>query len=142
VELIKKWVQAYENEDIAALREMYSTELVSIGPQYNQEWPYDTLNSTASWFEEIDSMKIEVITMLPETVKEGDLAGDWVLVWADISWYDVKAEKSVKIMWHSPMRIKEGKIVYEVAYWNQWDLFKQLGAKLEWPDDDEGEKED
>jgi len=58
-----------------------------------------------------------------------------VLVWSNITWYDIKAEKKVKIMWHSPMRIEEGKIVLEVAYWNQWDLFKQLGAELKWPEE-------
>jgi len=134
VELIKKWVQAHENEDIETLREIYSTELVSLGPQHDQEWPYDTLNSTEEWFQSVDSIKFEVINILPKTVEEGDLAGDWVLIWANLSWYDIKSEKKMKIMWHSPMQIEEGKIVLEAAYWNQWDLFKQMGAELKWPD--------
>ena len=137
VELIKKWAEALNNEDIETLRELYSTELVSIGPQYDHEWPYDTLNSTEKMFQNTDSLKVDILIMLPKTVEEGDLAGDWVLVWADISWYNIKAEKKVQIMWHSPMRIEEGKIVYEVAYYNQWDMYKQMGAKLEWPDDED-----
>ncbi len=143
LELVKKMVQAYENEDIDALKEIYSPDLVSIGPSIDHEFNYDTIMaSNEYWFKQADSIKFNVITMLPETVDEGDLAGDWVLLWANVSWYNIKSGKKLIVMYHTPLQIEEGRIVYEVDYWNQWDVFKQLGAELEWPDDDEGDEED
>ena len=137
VELAKNMVQAMENEDIDALKELYAEGAVSIGPRHDM---VDTVgeeywNSSAGWFEGSDSIKLDVISILPESVDEGDLAGDWILIWANVQWYDVKAEKTLIAMWHSPLRIEDGKIVYEVSYINQWDIFKQLGATIEWPDD-------
>ncbi len=134
VEVVKTMLTAVENEDIEALMEVYSPELVSYGPRHDQEWHWDTLNSTKKWFESVDSIKVGIIAILPHTVEEGDLAGDWVMVWANLSWYNPKAEKKVKIMWHSPYMIEDGKIVQEAAYWNEWDVFKQLGAELKWPE--------
>jgi ketosteroid isomerase-like protein len=138
LELVKKMVQAYENEDMAALREIYSPDLQSVGPQVKYDFPYDTIMaSNEDWFKQADSIKFDVDIMLPEIVKEGDLAGNWVLLWADISWYDLKSGKKLKVMYHSPLRIENGRIVFEAAFWDEWDAFKQLGAKLEWPDADE-----
>ena len=37
-------------------------------------------------------------------------------------------------MSHTPMRIEDGKIAYMASYWNQWDLYQQLGAELKWPE--------
>ena len=143
LELVKKMVQAFENEDIDALKEIYSTDLVSYGPRYEPEYSYDTIMAfNEEWFKGADSIKFDIINMLPETVDEGDLTGDWVLLWANVSWFDLEAGKKIKIMFHAPMRIEDGKIVFEVDYWNQWDVFKQLGAEIEWPDEDEGEVED
>ena len=39
------------------------------------------------------------------------------------------------IMYHSTEMIKDGKIFMEANYWNQWDMYKQLGAELKWPDE-------
>ena len=140
VELIKKMLTAYENEDIETIKEVYAPNCMSIGPRHDQvdttlSWIEDNMN----WFESSDSIKFDIIKLLPQTVDEGDLAGDWVLAWVNIYWYDIKAEKKLIAMWHTPFRIEDGKIVYEVSYWNQWDVYKQLGAELKWP---EKEKEE
>jgi ketosteroid isomerase-like protein len=144
VELVKKMIQAYENEDLATLGEIYSPDLKNYGPMIDLVFPYDSvLEGNKGWFKMADSIKYDVIAILAHTVDSGDLAGDWVMLWANVSWYDIKPAKKVSVMYHSPMQIKDGKIVQAVDYWDEWDAYKQLGAKLEWPDnDDEGDMED
>ena len=136
IEVVKKLLKAAENEDIDAWKEVVSEGTVIHGPQHDY---YDTLTSEGiqEWFNNVDSLKFDVIKILYDVVEEGDLIGDWVLLWCYESWYSVKDEKKVKILWHAPMRIEGGKIVYMASYWNQWDLYKQLGAELEWEDDDD-----
>ncbi len=135
VELVKKTLKAYETEDLDVIKEGYAPNCVSIGPRHDQvDSTTSWIESTSGWFEAIDSFKADIIKLLPYTIDEGDLAGDWVLAWANLEWYEVESGKTVFVMWHSPMRIEEGKIVYEVSYFNQWDVFKQLGAEMKWPE--------
>ncbi|MFC2113040.1 nuclear transport factor 2 family protein [Bacteroidota bacterium] len=139
IEVVKKLIAAYEAEDMEAIKTLYAPGAVSVGPRHHDMDTVDAemYKDMEAWFASVDSMKYDVITILYESGDEGDLAGDWALVWADVSWYSVKADKTLKVMWHSPMRIENGQVVYEVSYVNQWDLYEQMGAELKWDDDDE-----
>ena len=135
IELVKKFLKASENEDIEAWKEVMADGAVWYGPRYEQ---YDTVDADfwegiKGWFKSIDSVEFDVVEILAHNIEEGDLAGDWVLLWCFESWYSLEAEKKVTVFWHAPMRIEEGKINWVTSMWNQWDLYKQLGAKLNWP---------
>lgn len=135
IALIKNMFKAVENENIEAVKGFYSDSVGIVGPNFNEWSGYDDMvKSSTSWFEESDSIKVDIFAIMAQTVKEGDLAGDWVFLWADCSWYEVKAQKKVKIMYHAAEKVQDGKIVIEGNYWNQWDAFKQLGAELKWPE--------
>ena len=135
IELVKKMIQAYENEDVEALKEIYSVDLESRGPLHDESWPYDSIiKGNAGWFEMADSIKYDVDYIMHEVVEKEEIAGNWVLLWATISWYNIKSEKTYMVDYHSPIRVEDGKIVYEHSYWNQWDYFKQAGAELKWPE--------
>lgn len=143
VELVKKLLASFENEDLEATKELFAEGCEWYGPRDDQ---YDTVDNdfwagVEDWYNTVDSLKYDVIAILPHTVEEGDLEGDWVFLWCFENWYSIENEKSLRILWHCPMLIEDGKIVYVASIWNQWDLYKQLGAKLEW-EDDEGEDED
>ena len=135
VALVKDMFKAMENEDIEAVKGFYSDSVGITGPVFG-EWigMEQMVKDLTSFFEEADSIKCNIFAILPWTIEEGDLAGDWVLQWADFSWYEVKAQKKIMIMYHSAERIQDGKIIVEGNYWNQWDTFKQLGAELKWPE--------
>jgi ketosteroid isomerase-like protein len=146
MELVMKMLQAYENEDIETIKEVYSPDVTSDGPSVGEGVGLEEmLESNKEMFEGVDSIRIKVRAMLPYTVDaeaDEDLAGDWVFFWADIGWHVVEAGKTVWTRWHSPVKIKDGQIVYEVTYMNQWDLFNQLGAEIKWPDKDKKKAED
>lgn len=139
IEVAKKFMKAMEMEDIQTYQSLLAEDAVFVGPVYGSETKTDSAHfaGQAKWFESVDSLQYNVLSMLHETVDEGDLAGDWVLIWCYPSWYAIKYEKSVKIMAHFAMRIEDSKIVYGVSYWNQLDLYKQLGAKVKWPEKEE-----
>ncbi len=135
IELVKKMMAAFENEDIETLMDIYSPDAISEGPMLKHEFPYDSIMAgNAEWFASSDSIKWDVNHIMATKVEEGDLAGDWVLLWAHVSWYDLESGKTLEVRYHSPLQIEDGKIVFEVGYWNQWDVFSQLGAELKWPE--------
>jgi len=62
------------------------------------------------WYVETsDSIKVNIFAIMAQTVEEGDLAGDWVFQWSDVSWYEVKAGKKITIMYHSAEKSRMAK---------------------------------
>jgi ketosteroid isomerase-like protein len=133
--LVKDLFKAVENENIEAVKGFYSDSVAIVGPNFNEWTGYeDMVTGMTAWFDGADSIKANIFAILAHTVKEGDLAGDWVLVWADMSYYDLEVSKSIKLMYHTAEKVENGKVIVEGNYWNQWDAYKQMGAELKWPE--------
>ncbi len=135
IALVKNTFKAIENENLEALKGFYSDSVGVVGPAFNS-WigKEQLIKNLASWFESADSVKFDIFYILAETIEQKDLAGDWVLLWADASYYDVAAQKKIKFSYHAGEKIQDGKIVIEGNYWDEWDIYKQLGAELKWPE--------
>ena len=135
IALVKSMFKAMEDENLEAVKGFYSDTVAIVGPNFNQWTGYeDMTKSMPEWFATADSIKMDIFAIMAQTVKEKDLAGDWVFLWANVSYWEVKAGKKVKIMYHAADKVQDGKIVLEGRYWNQLDQFKQLGAELKWPE--------
>jgi len=141
IEVVMNLLEAFENEDMEALKELWAEDATLYGPLHDQ---MDTVvpGDMQVWFDHADSIEFDVTFIMHEVIEEGELAGNWVLLWCFESWFEVEAEKRVTIIWHAPMQIEDGKVVHMTSIWNQWDLYKQLGYELEWDDDDDNEHDD
>lgn len=136
IALVKDLCKAIENEDIEGIKGFVSDSVVSYGPSFGYTESLDEyVNDWTQTFIDIDSMKIDIFQILAETVTEGDLAGDWVLLWSDVSFYFPETGKKVNLMYHSANLIEDGEIRILANYWNQWDMYAQLGAELLWPEE-------
>ena len=135
ITLVKELFKSVENENIEAVKGFYSDTVAVAGPNFNEWTGYeDMVKSMSGFFEEADSIKFDIYAIMAQTVKEGNLAGDWVFLWSDVSYWDLKAARKIKLMYHAAEKIQDGKIVLEGNFWNQWDMYKQLGAELKWPE--------
>jgi hypothetical protein len=135
IALVKDMFKALENENIEAVKGFYSDSAGILGPSFN-EWIglEQAVKNMTDMCKTSDSIKFDIFAIMAETIEEGDLAGDWVLVWADVSWYDVILQKKIKIMYHVAEKIQDGKITIEGNYWDELDMYKQMGAELKWPE--------
>jgi|GEM_PF-1532448 len=135
IALVRDVFKAIESENIEAVAGFYSDSAGFVGPAFNS-WTgkEETVKGLTSWFESADSIKFDIFYIMAETVEQENLAGDWVLLWADVSFYDLNAQKKIMLMYHATEKIQDGKIVIEGNYWNEWDVYKQMGAELKWPE--------
>lgn len=136
VALVEKYITAFETGDYDMWKELCSEDYVSLGPGLNAEIDLDGLiESMKSFDEAVDSLETHKIAILPHTVEEGDLAGDYVFWWGSNSAYFVEAGKSAELPLHTVYCIEEGKIAWSADYWDSGDLKRQLS------DDSEKKKE-
>ena len=136
ITLVKDFFKAIENENIEAMKGFLSDSVVSYGPSFDYTGNLEEIvNYWTQTFKDIDSLKFDIFEIMSETIPEGNLAGDWILQWADVSFYSPTGEKKVKLMVHTAQMIEDGKISIFAEYWNQWDMYKQMGAELKWPEE-------
>jgi ketosteroid isomerase-like protein len=129
VAVVEKYLAAFETGDFESWREICTDSFITLGPQISSQASLDEyIESMAGFNEATDSARIHTIAILPYTVEEGDLAGDWVFWWGTNSAYFVKQGKSVEIMIHTVFKMKDGKIEWEADYWDTGDLQKQLAG--------------
>ena len=138
VELINKLIASYEAEDIEAFKEVFDTSVSNVGPGMKDEVNYDQLvKGMEVMFEKWDSIKLDVISILPQHSDKEGIEGDWVMLWTGVSMYNLEHGKTIEFPYHSVARIENGKIVFEADYFDTWTINKQLGYEMELDDDDD-----
>ena len=127
VALAEKFIAAFESGEMEAWREICSEEFVTWGPGIESESTLDEyIESMEGFHEAVDSVKFETIAILPHTILEGEIAGDYVFWWGTNSGYFVEEGKSVNLMLHTVYKIVDGKIEFTADYWDTGDLKSQL----------------
>jgi len=132
IALVKKYMAAYEAEDIETMKSLSDDSLVIVGPghkdllgykEYYEDW-------VPGIFDREDSRHYNVITMTQISTQQEGIAGDWVLCWADFSYFDLGTQKTVKFPIHFASLVKDGKIKMIARYYDQLDIYNQLGFEL------------
>ena len=127
VALVQQFMDAFVSGETDVWREICAEDFVTLGPGIESELTLEEyIENVAGLREAVDSMKSETIAILPHTVEEGDLAGDYVFWWGTNSGYFIEEGKSVKLMIHTVYQIEDGKIKWDADYWDTGDLKRQL----------------
>lgn len=132
IALVKKYMTAYEAEDIETMKALSDDSLLIIGPGHMDEIGYKEYYE--KWvpliFETEDSRHYDVIAMTHLSATEKGIEGDWVLCWADFSYFHLESQKTIQFPIHFAALIKNGKIRIIARYYDQLDIYTQLGFKL------------
>ena len=132
IALVKKYMAAYEAEDIETMKSLSDDSLLIVGPGHEDE--LDFREYYEEWvpriFETEDSRHYNVITMTQFSTQQEGIAGDWVLCWADFSYFHLGTQKTVTFPVHFASLVKDGKIQFIARYYDQLDLYTQLGYEL------------
>ena len=127
--LVKKYMEAIVSGDTSNLEGFLADNYQSLGPNFN-----DSINKTrtvedikASWRSRWRSVEYKRYTMLSATNTEPGVEGDWVLDWAAVTIHSKDKTPSFTINWHGAFRVKDGKIDREIDFFNEADIYKQIG---------------
>lgn len=130
-ELIKSYVQAVESNDEATIATLLDDNYVGLGPSASdsidkngviENWQYNMANL----YESIKYNKSRIISV---NVPDGENKGEWVSNWAELTIAYKTGEQAV-IWANSVYQIAEGKIIKSYTFYNEADVYRQLGYEL------------
>jgi len=133
--IAQKYMMAVETMNIGSMETLLADNYIGYGPSVgdstNKEeailsWKYNIENL----YESIEYTRHQELAV---TVKEGQVAGDWVLNWAFLTIKYKDGRGPVNIWVNAVYRIENGKIVLSRTFYNEADVLRQLGYTIEPP---------
>jgi len=134
-ELIKKYVTAVEQNDVATMESLLAEDYMGLGPSAKDSinkvdvilnWQYNMENL----YESIHYDKSRTIAV---TVPDGENEGEWVSNWAQLTITYQSGEKAT-IWVNSVYEIENDQIVKSYTFYNEADVYRQLGFVFIQPD--------
>jgi hypothetical protein len=136
VELIKKYVEAVEQNDTAVMENLLADDYVGLGPSVNDS--IDKTGAIANWKENIanlyESIKYSKSRVLSANVPDGENKGEWVSNWAELKIVYKKDQKEVTVWTNTVYKIENNKITKSLTFYNEADVLEQLGYVFINPD--------
>jgi hypothetical protein len=137
LEIAKKYMQAVESNDVAAMSNLLADNYKGYGPNdgdsTNKEeaiknWKYNAENL-------YESIKYSRHFNVAVTVKEGEeaLPGDWVSNWAYLTIKYKDGRGPVHVYLNAIYKIENGKIALSRTLYNEADVLRQLGYQFTTP---------
>lgn len=129
VKLIDRYVQAVEDLDYGTMENLLDDEYLGLGPSYGDsirkpEAIQNLKSNIENLYERIDYDKSRNLAV---HVPDGPDKGDWVSNWAELSITYKNSGKKVKVWANSVYKVREGKIVKSMTFYNEADVLEQLG---------------
>ncbi|MFD1315485.1 nuclear transport factor 2 family protein [Namhaeicola litoreus] len=134
--LIKKYVLAVEENDIATMESLLADNYVGLGPSANDS--INKVGALENWQVNImnlyESVKYSKSRIISVKVPDGENKGEWVSVWAELKIVYKQDKKEVTVWTNSVYLIENGKIVRSFTFYNEADVLEQLGYVFINPD--------
>lgn len=127
-ELVKMYVNAVESNDVETMKSLLDDNYVGLGPSIGdsidktgtiENWQYNMANL-------YESIKYDKSRIISVAVPDGENEGEWVSNWAELTVLYKLGEEAV-IWANSVYQIKDGKIIKSYTFYNEADVYRQLG---------------
>jgi len=128
IAVIERYVQAVENLDFEIMRDMLDDSYVGLGPSYGDS--IDKTGTIVNWKFNVEnlykSIKYSKSKSIAITIESGENKGEWVSNWAELT-IVYKSDEDVTILANTIYQLKNEKIVKSFTFYNEADVFEQLG---------------
>ncbi len=132
IELVNKYLNAVKNRDYATMRFILDDRYVGFGPSIEDTTYKDQALKSWKWNSEnlYESITFEESVVLPAYVKEGESAGEWVSNWSRLTIRYKDGRGPVDLFVNAVYKIEQGKIIRSRTFYNEADVYAQLGYRI------------
>ena len=132
IELIEKYIQSVENLDHETMAAILDENYIGYGPSINDSITKSL--TVENWKRTVDflykSVKYNRSRNAVVIVDSGKNEGEWVSNWAQVTIVYKGSEKSATIWANTIYQIKNNKIIKSYSFYNEADVYDQLGFVL------------
>jgi len=129
LELIEKYVHSVENLDYDAMEAILDDNYMGYGPSINDSITKDL--AVEFWRHNVDfiykSIKYNKSRNAVVIIDSGENEGEWVSNWAELTIVYKRNEMNATIWANSIYQIKNNKITKSYTFYNEADVYEQLG---------------
>jgi hypothetical protein len=127
--LVSKYIDAIITGDTSAIEGYLADNYKSYGPKIidSTDRAKTIADYKTNWRLHWRSVEYKRYAMLSATIAEGPSAGDWVLDWARVTVNTKDNSPNFTFDLNIALKVKDGKIVQEASFYNEADIFRQLG---------------
>ena len=145
IAIVEKYLAAVDNNDYETMESLLADDYLGLGPSIddstNKElalasWKYNSENV----YEEVEYDRTQTFAT---TIAEGPHAGDWAFNWARVTLKYQDGGGIVELAMNAVYKIEDGKITRTRTFYNEAEVWEQLGYRifppLEVPESEETE---
>jgi len=133
VALIENYIQAVENLDYEAMDQILDDTYLGIGPARQDS--INKENAIKNWKHNVENLYEKIHYSKNRNFAVTTPEGEWVSNWADLTITYKSDQKQVSILSNTIYRIKDGKIIQSITFYNEADALEQLGYVFINPED-------
>jgi hypothetical protein len=130
--IARKYMEAVETKNLSVIDSLLADNYMGYGPSIGDSIDKQgALLNTKFLMENLyESFEYTQHTELAVTVEEGKAAGDWALNWAYLTIKYKDGRGQVNLWVNIAYKIENGKIVFSRTFYNEADVFRQLGYTI------------
>jgi ketosteroid isomerase-like protein len=132
IQVVRDYLEAVNNKDYDKMDELLSDDYLGLGPSIGDST--DKQNAIDSWEWNVENLyeKIEFKRsfMLHAVADEDQIAGEWVSNWANVVITYQDGRGPVEIFLNAIYKIENGKIARSRTFYNEADVYEQLGYRI------------
>jgi limonene-1,2-epoxide hydrolase len=119
------------NADFDKAKSMLADSYMDYGPGASDSVGTDQMIAMQQKMDSSESnWNIQYVARMSIRVPDGNLAGDWVFLWMQVSSLDKLSGKTITMPAHSVFKIVNGKIVFEFDYFDNLSALRQMGYTI------------
>lgn len=132
IAVVKNYLEAVDNNDYDLMESLLADDYLGLGPSLDDSTNKELALASWKWNTEnlYEDVQYERTQTLATTIKDGSLAGEWAFNWTYVTIKYKDGSGPVSLMVNAVYKIEDGKIARSRTFYNEADVYRQLGYRV------------
>ena len=132
IALVTRYLEAVDNNDYQLMDSLLADDYLGLGPSIDDSTNKELAIASWKWNSEnlYEDVKYDRTETFGATIEEGPNAGEWAYNWAHVTITYKDGSGPVELMMNAVYKIENGKIARTRTFYNEADVWEQLGYRL------------
>ena len=132
IAVVKQYLEAVDNNDYDLMESLLADDYLGLGPSLDDSTNKEMALASWKWNTEnlYEEVHYERTQTFGSTITDGPAAGDWAYNWSYVTIKYKDGSGTVNLMVNAVYKIEDGKIARSRTFYNEADIYEQLGYRV------------